>query len=157
MARTANRPAADRTLRRHLLVVALAALAWRIVAWALLARTPFFASPVVDASHFDLWARALLAGQDFQPGAYFKPPFYPHLLAVLYNLGLGLRGVYALQGLAGTGTALLTVLIARRVLPPRGALAAGLVVALLPILPFFEFQLLAESWSTLLTLMGVAW
>ncbi|MFN2369799.1 MAG: glycosyltransferase family 39 protein [Candidatus Krumholzibacteriia bacterium] len=156
-ARRARNAAADPTLRRHLLLVAVVAVAWRAVAWALLARTPFFTTPVVDASHFDLWARALMEGQDFQPGAYFKPPLYPHLLAAFYQLGLGLRGVYALQGLAGMGTALLTLLVARRLLPPRGALAAGLVVALLPILPFFEFQLLAESWTTLLVLMAVVW
>ncbi len=157
MARSRARPTIDATLRRHLLLVLLAALAWRLLAWVLLARTPFFASPVVDASQFDLWARAVAAGHEFQPGAYFKPPFYPHLLGVLYKLGFGLRGVYALQALAGCGTALLTLLIGRRLLPPRGALAAGLVTALLPILPFFEFQLLAESWTTLLTLMAVSW
>ncbi len=149
--------AVDRTLRRHLLTVAGAAAAWRVLAWALLSRTPFWSTPVVDASHFDLWAKAVAAGQTFQPGAYFKPPFYPHLLGNLYKLGFGLPGVYALQGLAGVATSLLTLLIARRLLPPRGALAAGLVAALLPILPFFEFQLLAESWTTLLTLMAISW
>lgn len=149
--------ARDPQLRRHLLVTGAVALAWRVVAWVLLARTPFFTTPVVDASHFDLWARALAEGREFQPGAFFKPPFYPYLLSGLYKLGFGITGVYALQALAGAGTALLVVLIARRVLPARGALAAGLATALLPILPFFELQLLAESWTTLLTVAAVLW
>jgi len=155
---TAPAPRVDRRdLRRHLLIVASVALGWRVVAWFLLSRTPFFDSPVVDASQFDLWARAVAAGREFQPGAYFKPPFYPHLLGILYQLGLGIRGVYALQALVGIGTSMLVLVIARRLLPPRPALAAGLVTALLPILPFFEYQLLAETWTSLLTLMAVAW
>jgi tetratricopeptide (TPR) repeat protein len=157
MGRKKPQPPVYRDLGRHLLLVAAVAVVWRVAAWALLSRTPFFDTPVVDASQFDLWARAVAAGREFQPGAFFKPPFYPHLLGALYQLGLGIRGVYALQAAVGVGVSLLVLVIARRLLPPRGALAAGLATALLPILPFFEFQLLAESWTTLLTLMAVAW
>ena len=144
-------------LRRDLLMVAVAALLMRVLAWVLLSRTPFFDTPVVDASQFDIWARILADGREFQPGPFFKPPFYPYLLSGLYRIGLGIRGVYALQGMVGIASALLVTVIARRVLRPKPALAAGLVVALLPILPFFEFQLLAECWTTLFTLMAVAW
>ena len=150
-------PSAAGNLRRDLMLVAIAALVMRLLAWVLLARTPFFDTPVVDASQFDIWARALAAGREFQPGAFFKPPLYPYFLSFLYKLGLGIRGVYVLQGLAGMASCLLVTVIARRFLTPTKALAAGLVTALLPMLPFFEFQLLAETWTTLLTLMAVAW
>ncbi|RKZ15936.1 hypothetical protein DRQ50_06875, partial [bacterium] len=157
MNRTGKAAIAATDLRRDLLVVAGVALLMRVVAWVLLSRTPFFDTPVVDASQFDIWARTLAAGREFQPGAFFKPPLYPYLLSFLYKLGLGIRGVYVLQGLAGMVSCLLVTIIARRLVTRRLALGAGLVTALLPILPFFEFQLLAETWTTLLTLLAVAW
>jgi len=147
---------AGRRLDRDLLLVAGIALLVRAVYWLLYSRTPFFHTPVVDASFFDLWARALAAGQTFQADVFFKPPLYPYLLAGLYGLfGRSLPLVYGLQSLLGIGTCLLTLRIGQRVLGPRPGLAAGIVTALLPLLPFFELQLLAETVTTFLTLAAV--
>ncbi len=143
--------------RRDALLVAAVAAGLRVLYWALYSRTPFFHTPVVDASFFDIWARTLAEGRVFQADVFFKPPLYPYLLSWLYGLfGRSLPAVYLLQSLAGVGTCLLTWAIGRRVFGPRLALAGGLVTAALPILPFFELQLLAESWTTLLTLLA-AW
>ncbi len=49
-------------------------------------------------------------------------------------------------------TLLLTFAIGRLVFLPRVALAGALITALLPILPFFETQLLGETWTTPLTM-----
>lgn len=139
-----------------MLVTVLAAAALRIVAWALLSRTPFFAVPVVDASSFDIWARDILAGGGMMADAWFKPPLYPYLLAALYAVsGTSLVFVQAAQMLSGTALAALTCVVGRRVATPGVGLAAGLVTALLPVLPFFESQLLAEPWTTLLTLLAL--
>lgn len=144
-------------MRRPLVLVLAAAALLRVAAWLLLSRTPFFAVPVVDASSFDIWARDLLAGGGMMDNdAWFKPPLYPYLLAGLYAVsGASLVFVQALQMLAGIALAGLTLVVGRRVAPPGVALAGGLIAAVLPMLPFFEFQLLAEPWTTLLTLLAL--
>ena len=48
--------------------------------------SPFFHVPVVDAATFNLWAEAIRQHREFLPGVYFKPPLYPHVLAVMYDL-----------------------------------------------------------------------
>ena len=139
-----------------MLIVTTAAVVLRVLAWTLLARTPFFAVPVVDASSFDIWARDLLDGGGMMTDAWFKPPLYPYLLAGLYAVsGKSMAFVQAVQMLAGVASAALSLVLARRLLRPGPALAAGLITALLPILPFFEAQLLAEPWTTLLTLLAL--
>ena len=139
-------------------LVVLVAVLFRAIAWWQLSRTPFFSSPVVDASTFDLWARAIADGTTF-PGAagvFFKPPLYPYLLASIYRLvGEEPAGVYVLQMIAGMAVCVLVWLIGRRVYDRRVGLGAGLAAALLPVLPFFEAQLLAEVWTTLLTLIAL--
>ena len=139
-------------------LVVLAAAAMRVAAWLQLSRTPFFASPVVDASTFDIWARAIAHGTTF-PGAvdvFFKPPLYPYLLAGIYGVfGESPTAAYALQMIAGVVTCLLVLMIGRRVFGRAVGLGAAVATGLLPMLPFFEAQLLAESWTTLLTLLAL--
>jgi len=137
-----------------LAVVAAAALL-RGLYWALATRSAFFHAPVVDASFFDIWARTLAEGRVFQDQAFFKPPLYPYLLAGLYRLGLGLAAVQALQMAVGVLTVVLTLGVGRLVFAPRTAFYGALAAGLLPILPFFEGQLLAETWTTALTMGGL--
>jgi len=139
-------------------LVVVAAAVLRVVAWLQLARTPFFASPVVDASTFDLWARALVGGETFvgATGVFFKPPMYPYLLSGVYRLfGEQPVAAYALQMIVGVAVCLLVLVLGRRVFGRGVGLGAALATALLPMLPFFEAQLLAESWTTLLTLLAL--
>lgn len=140
---------------RQTLLVALAALLLRVVLYLQARDSAFLHTPVVDASFFDIWARTLFEGQVFQDQAFFKPPFYPYLLSWLYRLGLGMQTVLMLQMLVGTGTALLTLAVGRLAFGAGAAFAGALTCALLPILPFFEIQLLAESWTTALTMGGL--
>ena len=155
-----RRPAehGDAPARRDLILVAMVAAAFRAFAWLQLSSTPFFAAPVVDASTFDLWARALVQGETFAgaTGVFFKPPLYPYLLSGVYRLfGEQPQAAYALQMLAGVATCVLVLVIGRRVFGRGVGLGAALATALLPMLPFFETQLLAESWTTLLTLLAL--
>ncbi|PIE76830.1 hypothetical protein CSA17_00175 [bacterium DOLJORAL78_65_58] len=152
-----NIPTGKTTLwpARHALIVAGAAILLRGVLYLQARDSAFLHTPVVDASFFDLWARSLVEGRVFQDQAFFKPPFYAYLLSFLYRLGLGMTAVLMLQLLVGTGTALLTLAVGRLTFAPRVALTGALICALLPILPFFEIQLLAESWTTALTMGGL--
>ena len=137
------------------LTVLAAALLLRLFYWQLASTSPFLHTPVVDGSFFDMWARTLAEGRVFQAQAFFKPPLYAYLLAFLYRLGFGLTGVFVLQMVVGALGCALTLAVGRIVFAPRVAFAGALIAALLPILPFFECQLLAETWTTTLTLAAL--
>lgn len=137
-------------------LVVLASAIIRVLYWLLFSRSPFFDQPVVDASFFDLWAQNLAFGHQAQPDVFFKPPLYPYLIAFLYeHWGRSLPVVYALQSLLGVGSGLLVLALGRLVFTPRIALTGAMVVALLPMLPFFELQLLAETLTTFLSLLAL--
>ena len=144
------------TFRKHALIVAAVAAAFRVFAWSQLSSTPFFNTPVVDASSFDIWARTIQAGKVFSADVFFKPPFYPYLLSMLYGMfGPAIRNIQLIQSLLGVITAVTVLGLGRRIWTPKVALGGALVVALWPVLPFFETQLLAETWTTLLTLLAL--
>ncbi len=144
--------AATRLPRRDIAIVAAVALVFRaFYAW-LYHDSPFFHVPVVDASTFHLWAEAIRQHREFLPGVYFKPPLYPHVLAVVYNLfGPRPEPMYALQALLGVGTCVMVLALGRRLFSPLVGLLGGVICALLPVLPFLEFQLVAEPLTTFLT------
>lgn len=143
-------------MKRPAVLIALVALLLRAVAWHQLSGTPFWSSPVVDASMFDLWARDVLTDGGVMSGVWSKPPLYAYLLVGLYGFfGASIAQVQVLQMGAGIATALLVWVVARRLFSPGPALAAGLITASLPMLPFFESQLLAEPWTTLLMLAAL--
>ena len=137
---------------RQAAVLVAVALVFRLVYWLLASKSLFLQTPVVDGSFFDIWAKSLAAGRVFQPAAFFKPPLYAYLLSWLYKVGFSLTGVLVLQMLVGSFTVLLTYLCGRLVFTARIAFTGALILAVLPILPFFETQLLAETWTTALTM-----
>lgn len=135
--------------RQAALVAAMAALV-RLLYWLPARHSLFLQTPVVDASFFDIWARTLVEGKVFQAQAFFKPPLAAYVLAALYRLGLAMPAVLVLQLGLGVVASVVNFAIARQAFPPRVALAGALAAAALPILPFFEAQLVAEAWTTLL-------
>jgi len=131
-----------------IVAAALIRVAYRV--WS--ADSLFLETPVVDASFFDIWARTLADGRVFQAQTFFKPPLYAYLLSWLYRVGFGMLGVQALQMAVGVVTAVLTLGVGRLAFGSRAGFAGAMVMALLPIFPFFENQLLAESWTGALTM-----
>jgi len=133
--------------RFYPLVVAAVALAVRL-AYLLLntARNPACEFPILDSLVHHEWARALAEGTWRGGDVYFRAPFYPYLLALFYKIG-GSRIAVAMlfQHLIGTATCVLTYALARRLLPPRTALVAGLLAALYWPSVFFEGELLAVT------------
>ncbi len=136
----------------QVLVVLLIAVLFRLLYWSLASGSAFMHTPVVDGSFFDIWARTLAEGRVFQEQPFFKPPLYAYVLSFLYRMGLNLQGVLFLQMAVGAVTCGLTLAVGRTVFSSRLAFAAAAVTAVLPILPFFESQLQAESWTLALTL-----
>lgn len=136
----------------QVLTVIAVAVIFRALYWSLASGSNFMHTPVVDGSFFDIWARTLAEGRVFQAQPFFKPPLYAYLLSFLYKMGLGMTGVFVLQMVVGTINCALALAIGRIAFSPHQAFAGAIITALLPILPFFETQLLAESWTLALTL-----
>jgi len=132
------RPAYD------LLLVAVVAFALRIVHAFFLRRTPFLEGPVIDAQVYRSFAEQLARTGDFG-GAFYQPPLYPALLALLLRMGLGSPwSVCVVQSLMGAATAALMLLVGRRLAEHAdGARRAGLLTGLLTAAygPFVLFDL----------------
>ena len=107
--------------------VALLALAVRLVHAAFLARTPFFAGPIIDAYTYRKLAEQIAERGDFG-AAFYQPPLYPAFLALLLRCGLGSPWAIAcVQASLGAGTALLFWALGRALAAePAHARAVGL-------------------------------
>lgn len=114
----------------------------------------FFRYPLVDAATYYQQALAIAAGHG-TPGAFWQPPGYPHVLAAWRVIAgadpFVLRSVQAL--LLAPPIAVLTWLVARRLLPGAWATAAGCAVSLTGPLLFHQSQLLPAAPATALVLL----
>jgi tetratricopeptide (TPR) repeat protein len=141
-----------RSVPRDLRIVFLVAIAVRAAFLADTHGDPLFRILVLDArSYFELaqW----FAGGDWLYGTepLWFAPLYPTLLGSLFRV-IGPRPDVAilLQHLLGALTAVLATAAGRRI-SARAGLAAGLVLAVHPVLVFYEDQLLYTSLAVFLT------
>lgn len=151
------RPASGRDREwRSFAVVAAVALVVR-VAHVLQMRTsdPLFFAPQLDALYHHQWAMAVAGGVEFIRDAYFRAPLYPLFLGLLYRLfGVGLlvpRLAQAALGAAGCG---FLYLLGRRFFEVRTGIAAGLAMAVYPLLVYYDGELMLEGLLVVLVLAG---
>jgi 4-amino-4-deoxy-L-arabinose transferase-like glycosyltransferase len=135
-------------------VAAVAGL--RLVLLATARADPVFRVPYLDSAFYDTWARSLAAGHgDFQ-GPYFLAPLYPHLLAALYRVaGPDPWNARILQSVLGVATALLVLVLGRRLFGPGSARLAVVLYGLYGPLAFYENLLVLESWLVALAFASV--
>jgi hypothetical protein len=128
--------------RPGLWIVLGTGLVVRLLHLADAARLPIFDRPTVDAAlYVDLAQR--LAASFADPEPFYKPPFYPYLLAVTWKLAGESWFVLRLPGiLAGTVTCGVVWWIGRRLFGPTAGLLAGLLYALHRTAVYFEGELL---------------
>lgn len=124
------------------LILALA-LCLRVIYTLQSADNPYFANPTMDAAYHLDWAEALLAGQPFVEGAYFRAPVYPWFLALLLEVCDGnLLWVRFLQAGVGTLSVALVFAVARRAFGWTSAWLAALGAATYWMLIYFDAELL---------------
>jgi tetratricopeptide (TPR) repeat protein len=117
---------------------------------------PTFDYPVMDAAYHDNWAREVASGKIMQDEPFFRAPAYPYLLGLIYRLtGGSYLAPRILQFLLGALSALLTFALARRLLGLLAAALSGLMVALYPILIYFEGELLTETLFTFFIMLSL--
>ncbi len=140
------------------LVVFLAALLARLAhLWAFTALA-FYRLPFGDAATFAREAAGFLGGGLFTRGdPFFQGPLYPLVLAAIGLASLPVTGMYWLQVVIGSVTAVMVARIARHLVRlPWAGLVAGLAYAFYDAAIFFDADLLAVSLVTCLAATALA-
>jgi len=153
-----HEPAARPIGRRWLLAIVLAALAYRVVCFAVVGGHPLFRQPVVDAGHHHAWARRIAAGDllGHNQDDVFKPPLYAYFLAGLYAVaGPSVAAAQWAQHLLGAASCVFVALLGARLLGRTTGIVAGLLAALYAPSVFFECQLLTPALGIALSLAAL--
>lgn len=132
------------------------AFVFRLVNVNAMQSNPRFDAPVMDGLYHLDWARALMAGETFQEGAYFRAPLYPWFMALVLKLtGDSLFALRVVQSLLGVATVALTLLMARRSFGRSAGWVAGLVSATYWVLVYFDGEPLIPTLYVPLLLAGL--
>lgn len=136
--------------RRDALFLALLALAFRLAFLLETRADPVFDLLVIDARFYHDLSLRLAAGQ-FGREPLWYAPLYPALLAAIFRtLGDHPKLIVGMQFLFGAATTAFGVGMGARFSPLAGRVA-GAILALCPVLVFYENQLLYASLAVFLT------
>jgi len=128
---------------RHLVLVVVIAFVVRLVYLFEAAQLPIFDRPSADAALYLDHARRLVAAGFRDPEVFFKPPLYPHFLALVSSFAGESFFLLRFPGLLiGTATCGLAWFLAHRIFGARVALVAGLMLALHRTAVYFDGELL---------------
>jgi 4-amino-4-deoxy-L-arabinose transferase-like glycosyltransferase len=115
---------------------------------------PFFEHPRVDALFHDRLAQSISAGNILGSEAFFRAPFYPYVLGLVYALfGHDYLIPRIFQHLLGACSVLLIYFLSRRIFDRVTAVVASLIAATYSMLIYFEGELLLESLLVFLFLL----
>ncbi|MEY2784609.1 MAG: hypothetical protein RL277_813 [Planctomycetota bacterium] len=129
--------------RLVLLAIFVLALSLRVLYTLQSQDNPYFLAPTMDAEYHLDWAEAILRGEHFVEGAYFRAPVYPWFLSGLLWLFDGdLLLVRLAQDLIGALSVLLLFAVARRAFDTRTGLLAALLGASYWMWIYFDAELL---------------
>ncbi|HEX7344695.1 MAG TPA: tetratricopeptide repeat protein [bacterium] len=128
-------------------LIAVIALAVRLIYVLQLSKTPFFEHPVVDAQYHDAWAREILRLGIGHEGVFFRAPLYPYFLALVYAMTNGsFLWARLFQAFLGSLTAVLTYGLGREITGQRRVgLVAGFGAALYGMMVYFDGELRVET------------
>lgn len=144
-------------------LILLLALGLRVWHFIELRQSPYFGYPIIDSLQIQRQAESMAEGRYPYTRAFFKAPFYPHLMGLFYYLfGTRYSPFHLLQLILGAVNCVLLYLLASRFLPPWAAVAAGIIAALYRPFIFFEGELLTPAllifFNLLLVIrLGHAW
>ena len=131
---------------RALIAIGVAAFAWRLSFLLRLMRSILFGDLYSDAAIFWTWSGRIMRGELPHPAPFFFGPIYAYGLAVARQLaGRRIESILVVQCLLGAITCVLLTDTVRRVTSRRAALVVGMLLALNPMLVFFDAQVLMES------------
>ena len=120
-------------------------LVLRLVYLLQIESNPFFYNPILDSLFHDLWAKSIASGDWLGEGVFFRAPFYPYFLALIYKIfGPDLFLARLIQHLIGSFSVILVYLLARKLFERKTAVISGILAATYWIFIYFEGELLLD-------------
>jgi 4-amino-4-deoxy-L-arabinose transferase-like glycosyltransferase len=134
---------------------------WLILVFAATARVlyfltfrafdPYYVVPIMDAARYHRWARAIAAGQPFEPGPFYQAPLYPYFMGALYAVfGPHPHVAYIAQMVMGLAVVFLVHRMAAYAYGARAGLIAAALAATYGVFAFNETKLLPATLTVLL-------
>lgn len=149
-------PPWTRRERWALLALALGAFGLRVAHVLAMRESPYFDAPTMDGAYHLEWARAILAGERFQEGPFFRAPLYPWFLAATLGVSGGsLVAARVLQSLCGVATVVLTTALGRRLGGRLSGWVAGVLAATSWVLVYFDGEFLIPALAVPLNLAAL--
>ena len=156
-------------MKRHgpyliLLAIVAVGASLRLLYLQDISRTPFFDTPLIDASFNDYWARGLATGEwvlpeeypdpQLQSWPYYKFPGYPWFLAGVYRaFGHGFLAPRLVQFLLGLAGSIAVFFLARKRLGSAAAVIASAFMSFCWLFIHFEGELYDSSLAIVLTVL----
>ncbi len=117
---------------------------------------PLFDTYIMDMKYFHDWAVSFIGGTGAGPSPYFKAPFYPIFLGIVYTLLSDSPWVIRIvQSILGSFAAVLTFLIGMRFFNKKVGITAGFITAFCSTLIIFDAQLLVPTLTIFLNMLGI--
>lgn len=140
----------------QIIIIAAVALLFRLIYFVQLRdNSPVYQLLIHDSALFDELARQVVNHGVVLEQPFYVSPLYIYFLALVYKVfGHSFDAVRFIQFALGTGTAVFTFLIARRIFGKTIAFVAGLLTAIYAPLIFIEGNLLGTSVVTFLLVSG---
>ncbi|OGC75929.1 MAG: hypothetical protein A2145_06630 [candidate division Zixibacteria bacterium RBG_16_40_9] len=115
---------------------------------------PHFYNLTLDPLYHDSWAKQIASGDWMGSQVFFRAPFYPYFLAVLYKIfGPHLFLVRLIQHLIGSFSIVLIFLLAKKIFDRKVAVLASFLAATYWIFIYYEAELLLDFWLVLWSLL----
>jgi len=106
---------------------------------------PHFYNLTLDPLYHDTWAKQIAGGDWMGNQVFFRAPFYPYFLAVLYKIfGHHLFLIRLIQHLIGSFSVLLLFLVAKKIFDRQVAVLASIIAATYWIFIYYEAELLLD-------------
>lgn len=141
---------------RFFLILWLVGFALRLLYLYQIADNPFFNNLNNDPLTFDNLARQIASGQWIGSEVFFKAPFYPYFLAIIYKLfGHSYLVPRLIQLIAGSLLFIPVYWIGRHSFDEAMARLAAALTATYDMFIYFEGELLITSWVVLFNVLAV--
>ncbi len=125
----------------------------RLIYLSQMSFNPYFTSPTMDALYHDLWAQAIAQGNWIGDQVFFRAPFYPYFLGIIYKLlGHNYFIPRLIQHLIGSLSVILIYFLARKLFNRKVAILSAILSSIYGVLIYFEDELLLDF---LLVFFGV--
>ncbi len=115
---------------------------------------PHFYNLTLDPLYHDSWARQIASGDWIGKEVFFRAPFYPYFLAVLYKIfGPHLFLIRLIQHVIGSFSVVLIFILARKIFDRKVAVLSSLIASTYWIFIYYEAELLLDFWLVLWSLL----